>query len=94
MIFLSVYPFFGLTSSYRLSLFTQITDIVFFGKGGYDFDTVYNMPIWLRNFTYSEIKKHYDEEAEAYSKAEKGQTLTKSNNPKVPDYVMKKPTKK
>ena len=32
---------------------------MFYGKGGYDFDTVYNLPIWLRHYIYSEITKAY-----------------------------------
>ncbi len=57
--------FFGLTSeiakSYRVSLFTQIHEIVFHGQGGYDWETVYNMPIWLRKFTFHKMKTHYEE---------------------------------
>ena len=45
---------------------------MFNGKGGYDWHTIYNMPIWLRKFTFNEIKKHYDEEAEAYQNAKNG----------------------
>ena len=45
--------FFGLTSKnipeFRISVFKQIHEIVFHGQGGYDWETVYNMPIWLRN---------------------------------------------
>lgn len=61
--------FFGLTSDNapqaRASLFNQIHQIVFHGKGGYDWNTVYNMPIWLRRWTFNEIKKHYEEEVAA-----------------------------
>lgn len=53
--------FFGLTQEYRLSLFSQIHEIVFHGKGGYDWETIYNMPIWLRRFTFEKINKHYKE---------------------------------
>jgi hypothetical protein len=53
--------FFGLTQEYRLYLFTQIHDIIFHGNGGFDWDTVYNMPIWLRKFTFYKMKEHYDE---------------------------------
>lgn len=53
--------FFGLTSAYRQSVFTQIHEIVFHGKGGYDYETVYNMPIWLRNFTFRKMQDHYEE---------------------------------
>ena len=45
-----------------MSIYRQIHQICFHGKGGYDWHTVYNMPIWLRRFTFSEIKKYYDEE--------------------------------
>jgi len=65
--------FFGLTSNLapqvRLHLFNQIHQIVFHGKGGYDWNTVYNMPIWLRKYTFNEIKKYYDEEQEAHDNA-------------------------
>lgn len=61
--------FFGLTSDNiapaRASLFNQIHQIVFYGKGGYDWHTVYNMPIWIRRWTFNEIKNHYEEEKEA-----------------------------
>ena len=52
--------FFGLTSKYRISIFQQIHEIVFYGKGGYSWNDVYNMPIWLRNFTFKNIKEYYD----------------------------------
>lgn len=60
--------FFGLTSDNapqaRASLFNQIHQIVFYGNGGYDWNTVYNMPLWLRRWTFNEIKKFYEEEKE------------------------------
>ena len=55
--FPSVLTFFGLTPEYRQNLFSQIHEIVFHGKGGYDFHTVYNMPIWLRNFTFKKLEE-------------------------------------
>lgn len=61
--------FFGLTYDIapqaRASIFTQIHEIVFHGKGGYDWHTVYNMPIWLRRFTFNQIQKYYTEEKDA-----------------------------
>ena len=44
----------------RQNLFGQIHEIVFHGQGGYDYATVYNMPIWLRKFTFKKIKGWYD----------------------------------
>ncbi len=52
--------FFGLTPEYRLHLFRTIHEIVFHGKGGYDFMTVYHFPIWLRKFVYKSIEEYYD----------------------------------
>lgn len=61
-------PFFGLTTKTapqaRIQLFTQIHEIVFHGKGGYDWLTIYNMPTWLRNFTFKKILDHYNKESE------------------------------
>lgn len=66
MTFLLVPTFFSLTPSqaaeYRQNLFTQIHEIVFYGKGGYDWHTAYEMPIWLRKFTLTKIIDHYEKE--------------------------------
>lgn len=60
--------FFGLTINTapqaRQQLFTQIHEIVFHGKGGYDWGTIYNMPIWLRKFTFHNIDTFYKKENE------------------------------
>tara|TARA_B110000503_G_scaffold131434_1_gene206083 strand:+ start:178 stop:489 length:312 start_codon:yes stop_codon:yes gene_type:complete len=68
--------FFGLTSSTapitRANLFTQIHEIVFHGKGGYDWNTIYNMPRWLRQFTFNKINDFYKKESEANENASKG----------------------
>ncbi len=57
--------FFSLTpneaAEYRQNLFTQLHEIVFHGNGGYDWHTVYEMPIWLRKFTYKKIADHFEE---------------------------------
>ena len=61
--------FFGLTSNTapqaRATLFKQIHEIVFHGKGGYDWYTIYDMPIWLRKFTFNEMQKFYKEKSES-----------------------------
>tara|TARA_B100000963_G_scaffold270363_1_gene238515 strand:+ start:2137 stop:2454 length:318 start_codon:yes stop_codon:yes gene_type:complete len=74
--------FFGLTPEVapevRIALFKNIHSIVFHSKGGYDFHTIYNMPIWLRRFTFSEIDKYYKDEAKAMEDAKKGKKGTKT----------------
>ncbi len=87
---LSLYGFFGLTSSYRIKLFSQIHDIVFHGKGGYDWHTVYNMPIWLRKFTFNKIQDYYTQQAEESSTPDKQvKSESKSNKIKRPTYSTK-----
>jgi len=41
---------------------------VFHGQGGYDWDTVYNMPLWLRRTTFNLMKEYYDAQKEAQEK--------------------------
>jgi hypothetical protein len=81
--------FFGLTPSYRLSVFTQIHEIVFHGKGGFDYDTVYNMPIWLRNFTFQKLQDHFEKEKAEYDKINKKSQTMKGGKIKKPSYSTK-----
>jgi hypothetical protein len=81
-------------------LFKQIHEIVFNGQGGYDWDTVYGMPIWLRRFTYQTLKEHYEKIAEENEKAQNllqnknSKELSRPNiSPKQPTYTTKAPKK-
>jgi hypothetical protein len=82
-----IYPsglaFFGLTPQYRSNLFTQIHEITFHGQGGYDWHTVYNMPIWLRRFTFKLIEKHYKEQNEAIEKSSKSKNTMEITRPAI-----------
>lgn len=81
--------FFTLPPEYRTGLFSQIHDIVFHGKGGYDWNTVYNMPIWLRRYTHNTISEFYKKEREEYEKASgKAKTVTENtriSRPAIPN---------
>ena len=85
--------FFGLTSNIisqsRSAVFQQIHQIVFYGNGGYDWETVYNMPIWLRRFTFNEIQKHYSEEKQSYeNKGDGTKTVIDSDGKvKAPEFL-------
>jgi hypothetical protein len=84
-------------------MFSQIHDIVFHGNGGYDWETVYYMPIWLRKFTFNKVKEFYDKQNEEKDKIEN--TLANRSNkndlsrpniaPKqpTPTYIVKAPKK-
>lgn len=71
----------------RAALFTQIHEIVFHGKGGYDWNTIYNMPIWLRKFTFNKIREFYEKEAEATQKAQNPNNIDLAAPSKIPEAV-------
>jgi len=99
-LFLLIFPFFTLSSDYRSYLFDQIHEIVFFGKGGYDWASVYSMPIWLRKLTHNKIHDFYEREKEEFEKQVSGEKMTADSNMKdiakklpkvdVPDFVTKR----
>lgn len=78
-------------------MFSQIHEIIFYGNGGYDWGTVYNMPIWLRKFTYEKIKKHYEDKKEVTDKANNQLSskpkTNKLNKPDIANYTAKAPKK-
>jgi hypothetical protein len=96
--------FFGLTLDIipeaRAALFKQIHEICFHGQGGYQWETVYSMPIWLRKFTFLKIQQFHTDQKEEYdSQTNKGEKTLIDSSGKVnaPDFLeasktYKKPT--
>ena len=66
-----VSAFFGLTSTYRQLLFTQINQLVYHGGGGFIHSEVYEMPIWLRRFHLEKIIEFKKAQQEEYDKVTK-----------------------
>ena len=62
--------FFGLTSSYRQLLYTEIHDLVFHGGGGFIHSEVYNMPVWLRRYHIDRINEYNKKQQEEIEKAQ------------------------
>jgi len=81
--------FFGLTQEYRAKLFKEIHEIVFHGKGGYCFDTVYNFPIWLRKFTFRTMLDWYTKENKEKQAQSGQQSILQDGKIKAPDYSTK-----
>ena len=80
--------FFGLTldtiTQSRVAIFTQIHEICFHGKGGYQWEEVYNMPIWLRRFTFNKIQNFYKEEQDQInSHSKKGEKTLVDSSGKI-----------
>jgi hypothetical protein len=88
-IFLLELPFFGLTPEYRASLFLQLHDIVFHGKGGYSFGEIYEFPIWLRRYVHRSMVEFYENENKQAQKAQGQQSLLQDGKIKAPDYSTK-----
>ena len=55
-----------------MNLFKSLHSIIFHSKGAYDYYTIYNMPIWLRKFTFKEIQDFYANEKKSHDAATKG----------------------
>ena len=69
--FRSTLAFFGLNPSYRKTLHKQIFDLIYYGKGGFTWSDVYEMPVWLRIFYIRSINEAVKRENEQYKKASK-----------------------
>ena len=94
--------FFGLTlessSQAKISIYRQIHQICFHGKGGYGWHDVYNMPIWFRRFIFSEIKTYYSEEKktqESHTPPNTKTVIDSDGKVKSPEHLkhVKKPIK-
>jgi len=93
-----ILTFFGLTSNnvsaFRLSVFNQIHEIVFHGKGGYDYNTIYNMPIWLREYTFHKLKDFYNQEnknpnEDSWIQGNVKEEASKNKKIQIPTYITK-----
>jgi hypothetical protein len=77
----------------RANIFTQIHEILFHSQGGYDYDTVYNMPIWLRKFTFNKLKEYYtpkdNKNESSWTQGDVKEEASKNKQIKVPTYVTK-----
>ena len=56
----------------RAAVFTQIHEICFHGQGGYNWHTVYDMPIWLRRFTFNKLQEYYKKQEEQIETSKNG----------------------
>jgi hypothetical protein len=66
--------FFGFDASYRVQLHDTIFNIIWFGEGRWDWDTVYNMPVFLRNFWIKKINEIIDNKKQAIKQQQQQKT--------------------
>ena len=47
--------FFGFKPEHRITMHENLFNMVWHGEGRWDWDTIYNMPVFLRNFWIKKI---------------------------------------
>lgn len=61
--------FFGLTPAYKLEIHDSIFAMVTYGKGGWTYSDLYNMPVYLRMYYMRKLSDAISKEAEATKRA-------------------------
>jgi len=65
----------------------EVHDLIYHGRGGFPYDTVYNMPIIYRRYHIQKIQEYLDKKAEAEEKAMNKTTSSPSkqlSKPNIP----------
>ena len=82
--FLLQETFFGFNEQDRISLHENIFNMIWYSDGKLDWDTVYNMPIFLRKFYSKKINKIFREQEEAMERRKKQQKAARSTKIATP----------
>ena len=70
---ISDWTFFGLTPTYKVNKQEQIFDLVYHSQGGFTYQDVYNMPVYLRTFYIRKMSKMFSDQKKEHEKAMKKQ---------------------
>jgi hypothetical protein len=82
-----VLAFFGLTPAYRAVFMAEVHDLIYHGRGGFPYDTVYNMPVIYRRYHIQKINEYLEKKAEAEEKAMKKSSVSSNKllaRPNIP----------
>jgi len=71
--------FFGFKPVDRIKLHENLFNLIWHGDGRWDWDTVYNMPIFLRSFYISKVNKIIEDQLKAVEE-QKRKMRTKTGN--------------
>ena len=77
----SDWTFFGLTPKYRVQFQSYIFDLIYHSNGGFSYQDVYHMPVYLRQFYIQKLNKMFTDQKK---EAEKQMKTIKSSMPKAP----------
>ena len=67
----SLLSFFGLQPKHKKDIHEEIFQLIYYHKGGFTFNEVYNLPIYLRKFYLKRLEKQYSDENKEVDKAQK-----------------------
>ena len=76
----SDWTFFGLTQKYRLNVYDQIFDLIYYGKG-FSYSDVTEMPVYLRVYYINKINKIFSDRNKAQEKANRQAQVSKKASP-------------
>lgn len=71
-----MFHFFGLGPEYKLGMHEEIFSLCYYGKGGFTWEEVYNLPIYLRRFYIQQISKAIEAKNKAEQEASKKQNVS------------------
>ena len=75
-----VLTFFGLPPAYRPIVHQEVFSLIYFGNGGFTWNDVMDMPIWLRKFYIKQIEgvvKEQNKEHKKHAQKNKGKSTAK-----------------
>ena len=67
----SLLSFFGLQPKHKKDIHEEIFQLIYYHKGGFTFNEVYNLPIYLRKVYLNRLNKQYSDENKEIEKARK-----------------------
>ena len=67
----SLLSFFGLQPKHKKDIHEEIFQLIYYHKGGFTFNEVYNLPIYLRKVYLTRLNKQYSDENKEIEKARK-----------------------
>ena len=76
--------FFGLTPDYKLQVYKEIHELVYYGNGGFIYSEVYQMPIHIRRYHIRMIDGLHKKQNEEIKRARQGKESA-SEMPKMPN---------
>ena len=76
--------FFGFKPEDRVKLHDNIFNLIWWGDGRWDWDTIYNMPVHIRRFWVKKVNKLIQEEQERQEQQLEAAKRRRKSVPKTP----------